>query len=1033
MQGHARFCAHCGIAFTAIEYLPRTTRRQMTILFMDLVSSTDLASNVDADDLVDILNQYRLISASIAASYGGFLARQIGDSVDIYFGYPNADEEDAVNALLAALRLVEEVPRINIGSGLSLAVRIGVATGLVAVSVEQGIAIAGTTPNLAARIQAVTPEGRIGVAPLTRRIAEGPITFLDYGAHHLKGFENSISLSLVDSARLSLPRSAWRAISASHPIIGRQRELQILQGQLQRYRYNRIVATLITGEAGVGKSKLLNEFNARLPKSFAKINLQCSPSHINTPLFPFVQHLSQFADIESSAPSIIKLRKLETFLRATGIQDSHDHALIASLLGIEHDSHYPPIDLSPPNRLEQTYRIILKCLFGVYSHPGETKVTYKTDNQHSLEAQNQLIVTIEDLHWIDPTSENLIHRLLLADNDVPVLLIMTARPEHVTSWPDGSIVSELQLGGLDTDSSRIFINQVANNVVLSDELIALIIKRSDGIPLFIEELTTEVVDELNFGMKPYPRIPITIHDLLRARIDRLPPSAMIAVQLASVIGREFNKQLMLIVSDELKLTVGNQVLHDLCESGLVLQDSAHTNTYQFKHALIVDTAYASISPKRRATYHQAVGSTLVKYFQDDANEQPQVIASHFTCAGNPILASPWWQASALQSLERGAPLEAAKHLKCGIECLDIFSPHKVQETEFRECQLKILTLLGPTMMILHGPGSSVFGEVQERAYNLALNHRDKLNLFPISYAWCLYKWARSSLAEANRLALELLQYAERDKASNEVIMASNLMAGIIAFHRGNVVDARSHLLCVVNLYDPINDAALYSTYLMNFGVFGRFYLALCNEILGQSDLAVIFSLEAVDMAPKNDQPHSLGFSMLACFIIALLQNNIAEVKNVATRCLAFSSQHCFPEFIAMAHVALGWVKAQSSATIEEGVAEMNQGLNQWSETGFINWQPWFAVLIAEAKTRLGKFVEAKAIAEDYMQQIKMNGENIFEPILRAEIAAAMVGLNYPAKLIEAQFSAAIEKANAFEMRAWRDRIMHRIQEIKFNN
>lgn len=1002
-----------------------TTRRQMTVLVMDLVDSTRAAEAFDPDDLVEALNHYRLISANIARQFGGFLARQIGDGVDIYFGYPTADEDDAVHSLLAARELIEAVQRIELTPGHPFAVRIGVATGLVAVSRDQGIAVAGTTPNLAARIQAVTPPGCIGVAPSTRRIAEGPISFIDFGKHSLKGFENPIPISLVHSAQIFVTRSTWRGQYTDKSIVGRDQELAFLQTQAHRCSLGQSIGTLVVGDPGMGKSRLVNELGFLLCRvGCTKLCLQCLPSNVNTPLAPFIQHFSQAAGFEAGDLSCERHHKLEAQLAIAGIVDSSDCSLIAALLGLPSDTRYPPLELPPPKQLQLTKEVIKRYFAGLTTR--STWIDGLKEQTLARDSTLQLLIIVEDIHWLDPTSLDLLNLMLTSLVKEPMMLLMTARPEFKPDWSDTCEVRHIQLGRIDNASAQMIACQSAiGRSELSDGQLTTIIERSDGVPLFIEEMTREILEFNYEDIQQQRRVPETLSDLLRARLDRLPTDGKLVAQLAAVVGREFDLELLRFVAKELDEPFTDQGLHALRESGLVLQASANGDRLRFKHALIEDTAYATISPKRRAILHAAVGTTLVAHWGHLAAEQPQVVALHFCRSGLDLQASHWWQAAAALALSRAAPREAATHLRAGLESLNRCPTKPANNKQLKELELSLLSMLGPTMMVLYGPGSSAFGEIQERAYSLSQSLPGQPRLFPISYAWCLYHWGRSNLAQANELVIELLHKAGAQPLEKELVMAANNMAGMVAFHQGRPSEAKTHFKQSLLLHDVKRDAPLYAIYMMDFGVFGRFYLALCHQILGDPLSASDMAQEALQLARAQPQPHTQGFGMLAMFMIALLQGKPETVDSIASECLAFSKQHGFPEFIAMARVALGWSKSHASSNVDEGLVEMLRGLDDWAQTGFANWQSWFAVIIAEVQIALGRYDEAKSITETYLHRIKTSGECLFEAPLRAELAAALHGLGEAPNTVTALFNEAMMLADAQQASWWVDRIHRR--------
>ena len=986
---NGRFCAQCGAPLPTEEPVQRTSRRQMTVLFCDLVGSTDLAREVDPDDLVAVLSDYHDTVRSVAARFGGFVARIVGDGVDVYFGYPAANEDDAARALYTALALNNEVPRIDAAPGRPLQVRIGVATGMVAVSVSEGITVAGETPVLAARIQAAMPPGGIGVAPSTRHIAGAQFELADFGAHLLKGFDTPVAITRVLGATSLDSRSAWRGRDASQPMVGREAELAVLLAQWQRAVGGRSCGALVTGEAGLGKSRLVTALDHALPpQSHTLLRLQCSPFHVNSALQPFVHHLANATGLSGSDAPEARLDKLEAQLAIAGIDQPRERALIAALLGLPTQGRYPVLEMPPPMQLQLT-KEALKHYFAGLAKQRAVLASHQTLTRYfaGLAEGRPLLVVIEDMHWIDPTSLELLDLILGTSEDMPILMLMTTRPEFRSPWPpsDDLVVVPLQRLA-EKDAQALAALQGA----LQPGWMATIVARTDGVPLFIEEMTQMLIDAqrdgLRDGLKDSSRqaVPKTLADLLTARLDRLPAAGKLAAQWASVIGREFDRDLLAVVApgEASELGAGVQAL---LTGGVVLPVGADGVRFMFKHALVEDTAYASLAPKHCTELHGRVAEALLGPFKHRIEQQPELAAHHLTRAGQGLRAAPWWQAAGGQALSRGAPREAAGHLRAGVQALTLALAGGERET----AELGLLSMLGPTTMVLLGPGSAEFGDVQERAYGLSQRLPGKPRLLPTTYSWCLFNWGRARLATAGVLVTRLLDEAARCPGDAEATMAAHNMAGMVGFHVGDPRAARAHLSESTALYEPQRDAALYPVYLMDFGVFGRFYLALATQVLGFSDAARRIAAEAIQLAEGLNQPHTMGFAMLANFNTAVMRGDTEEALPMAERCIGFAGQFGFPEFIAMARIARGWALAHGQQRWTEGLAEVQGGIEAWAQTGFENWQPWFAALEAEILGRLDRPAEALAHINHQLARIAANGERQFESVLLAERGAAL--------------------------------------------
>jgi tetratricopeptide (TPR) repeat protein len=462
----------------------------------------------------------------------------------------------------------------------------------------------------------------------------------------------------------------------------------------------------------------------------------------------------------------------------------------------------------------------------------------------------------------------------------------------------------------------------------------------------------------------------------------------------------------------------------MLDSGLVLTSSADGERLLFKHALVEDTAYASLPPKRCAELHGRVAAALLTRFKDRVEHQPELAARHLTRAGDGLQAAPWWQAAGGQALSRGAPRGAAGHLRAGVAALKSAPPGLERDA----AELGLLSMLGPTTMVLFGPGSADFGDVQERAHGLSQILPGQPRLFPTTYGWCLFNWGRANLKTATQLVDGLLQAAAQRAGDTEAAMAAHNMAGMVRFHLGQAEAARMHLSQSTALYEPQRDAALYPVYLMDFGVFGRFYLALSTQVLGFSDAARRLAAEALLLAEGLNQPHTMGFAMLANFNIALMRGDVGEALPMAERCIEFSSQFGFPEFIAMARVTRGWAQAHGQQRWAEGLADVQAGLEGWAQTGFENWQPWFTALEAEIMGRLGQQALALQHIDHHLARIASNGERQFESPLLAERGAALAALPGRRNEALAAFDAAEALARGQGAAAWVERIARRRQQ-----
>ena len=1003
----AKFCFNCGtllpLTLSADSSVSPSSlsRRQMTVLFCDLVGSTALAEQMDPEDLFAAMAAYHQLVKRVAIRYHGHVAKIVGDGVDLYFGYPVAGEDDAVRAVHAGLNIVQDISAIQV-AGKPLQVRVGLATGQVTVGMLDTLSIAGSTPNLAARVQAEAQPNQVALAPSTRRIAGGQFIYEDRGLFALKGFSDEVRISAVTSAVAQDSRSASRGHDNSIALVGRDTEMALLADCWGRVNEQRGVGALLVADAGFGKSRLATEFEQSLKNTtHLTVRLQCSPFHTNSVLHPFVQHLAQASGFARHDSALIQIEKLESQLAIAGITEPRDVSLIAALVGVQVENRYPPIELPPPAQLALTKDALVRYFLDL-AHKQAVTATDDTLSRYfaGLAHTQPLLLLMEDLHWADPTSLELLDLLLSSEQLSRAFVLMTARPTFTPAFKASADLTILPVERLSESASRQMALNLCAAVALPATELDTIIARTDGIPLFIEEMTRMLLDAQSTGVRVGTSaalgVPDTLMDLLMERLDRLGPAKALA-QVAAVIGNQFPRELLQACAD-MNAKAFDAQLDQLLDSGLMLS-AAGTQNLKFKHALVEKTAYDSILLKSRVALHTRVADALTGPFASHVQGESELVARHLARANRALEAGRYLLQAAMQSLGRGAPREAAGHLREGLEALKDVAAG----SERAECELGLLSVLGPTTMVLMGPGSAAFGDVQKRAHALCHALPGQPRQFPITYGLCLYHWGRAEFDVAHPLASALLQTAHDNGDDNESVMAAGNMNGMIQFHLGHPAVARAHLENSVQRYQPERDAALYPVYLMDFGVFGRFYLALASFVCGDGDAARQHALDAYELAQRLNQPHSLGFSLLANFNIACLRDEPEVARQFAEQCVEFASQYGFPEFIGMARIVRGWAVARGGQPAE-GLQDMEAGIELWKMTGFENWQTWFAVLKVQVLLMLARTDEAMEAIDAQFTRMDGNNENQFRSVLVAQKAV----------VLRAQGTAEVELAALFD-------------------
>jgi class 3 adenylate cyclase/tetratricopeptide (TPR) repeat protein len=980
------------------------------------VGSTALAEQMDPEDLFAGMASYHDMVKRIAIRYNAHVAKIVGDGVDLYFGYPIAGEDDTVHAVHAGLNIVQEVSQLHVGNK-PLQVRAGLATGQVTVGMLDDMSIAGSAPNLAARIQSEAKPNQVAIAPTTRRLAGDQFIYEDLGLFTLKGFSDEVRISAVIGAVSHDSRSAWRGRDSSLPMVGRDAELRVLEQCWQRVTDRHCAGALLIADAGLGKSRLGTAFQEGLKDtSHLTIRLQCSPFHTNSVLHPFVQHLVQASGFARNDSALIQIEKLESQLAIASITEVRDVALIAALVGVHVENRYPPIELPPPAQLALTKDALMRYFIDLAHKQAHIFAdTTLTRYFAGLAQAKPLLMIVEDLHWIDPSSLELIDMLLSSGQLSRAFLLMTARTIFKPSFNAEADIVTIALDRLSEDAARQMALNLCAAVALPATDIDTIIARTDGIPLYIEEMTRMVLDTQNTAVRAIGSaalgVPDTLMDLLMSRLDRLGPAKALA-QVAAVLGNEFPRELLQACADLSKNEFETQ-LRQLLDSGLVLTVGASADRLRFKHALVERTAYDSILLKRRVSLHAAVADALTGDFASKVQGSSELVARHLARANRALEAGRFLLQAGIQALSRGAPREAAGHLQEGLEALK----NVATSPERAECELGLLSMLGPTTMVLMGPGSAQFGDVQKRAHALSESIPGKPREFPITYALCLYHWGRAEFDIANPLARALLQTAYDKGDDNESVMAAGNMNGMIQFHLGNAAQARQYLQDSVNRYQPERDAALYPVYMMDFGVFGRFYLGLASFVCGDTNAAIQHATDAYVLAQRLNQPHTLGFSLLANFMLAGMRNDPVVALQFSEQCVEFASQYGFPEFIGAARMVRGWATAQQGHAAQ-GLEDMEAGLAMWQMTGFENWQAWFAVLKVDVLLMLQQTIPALDAVNGQLERIARNNEQQFRSLLIAQKAVVLRATGQGSDQVHALFDEAAAVAQQQGAVAW---------------
>ena len=772
-------------------------RRQVTVMFSDLVGSTALSARMDPEDLREVISAYQKCVAETVGRFGGFVAKYMGDGVLIYFGYPQAHEDDAERAVRAGLELVAAVTRLKTHAALQT--RIGIATGLVVVGdligsgASQEQAIVGETPNLAARLQGVAEPNSVVIAEGTRRLVGNLFEFQNLGAQELKGIADPVSAWAA--LRPSSVESRFEALHAGGltDLVGREEELEILLRRWSRAKNRQGQAVLLSGEAGIGKSRLTAALlEAIASEPHTRLRNFCSPQHTDSALYPTIGQIERAAGFTRDDTLRTKLDKLDVLL-AQSSTSPHDAALLSEMLALPNDGRYPALELTPQQRRQKTLEALVLQVA-------------------ALAHQNPVLMIFEDAHWADPTSLELFGGIVDKIPSLRVLLIVTYRPEFDPPWIGRPYVTSLNLNRLAEREVGAMIDGVIGNKLLSANVRQDIIERTDGIPLFVEEMTKAVLEagsesaaEHAASTVPSPglAVPASLHASLMARLDRL-GSAKEVTQVGAVIGREFSHALLAAVMRKPEAEL-NSALERLIAAGLLFRQGVAPHAiYLFKHALVQDAAYGTLLRDPRRSLHARIAATVESDFPEIAENQPEVLARHCTEAGLIEKAAGLWGKAGLRSLERSALVEAAEQLTQALTLIATLPASPALRRQEIKLQVALIT---PSIHVKGYAAPETKAAVErarlliEQAEALGEPPEDPLLLFSVLNGFWLANYVAGNGDAICDIANQFLALAEKQGAVVPLMLGHRMM-GTSLLHVGCLTQARAHLDRAIALYDP---------------------------------------------------------------------------------------------------------------------------------------------------------------------------------------------------------------------------------------
>ncbi len=975
----AKFCGDCGVKIStgaasaaplavSQEITPKhptlsAERRQLTVMFCDLVGSTALSTRLDPEDLRELLTAYHRCVAETVGQFDGFVAKYMGDGVLVYFGYPNAHEDEAERAIRAGLALVKAIEQLT-PSSEHLQVRVGIATGLVIVGdligsgQAQEHAVVGETPNLASRLQALAEPNTVVIADATRRLAGKLFDYHDLGTVPAKGFVAPVQIWQVMGE--SAVASRFEALrSGQTPLVGREEELQLLLRRWKQAKNGDGRAVLMAGEPGIGKSRLIAALMEKLAaESHTCLRYFCSPHHSHSPLAPVIGQLSRAAGFEPSDTIEQKRSKLEILLTPNS-PSREEKALLAELLSVSASDAHVVRELSPQQRKERT----LASLARQFTALAQVK---------------PVLILWEDAHWIDPTSRELLDLLVARVRDLPALLAITFRPEFVPTWTSQSHVTSLVLNRLGRQENTALVEQITGGKPLPPELMDQILARTDGVPLFIEELTKTVL-ESGFVREEGDRyivaqpflphaVPSSLQDSLMARLDRLAPLREIA-QIGAAIGREFSYELLAAVATRPESELCDD-LGQLTSAELVFARGQPPEAiYTFKHALVQDAAYSTLLRARRAEIHGRIASALKEHHPELVQHQPEILARHLTEAGQTLDAIEHWLKAGQLAAGRSANIEAVSHLRSGLDLLP-----RVQSGRERDCiELELQTVLGPALNAMKGYAAPETMAAFERAQELVRQTGDRSRVDAILTGLFVGYFNLAEFRKAHGVAAEFLEAAEHHNETAPKCIGHRMVAASLNA-MGEFQAALPHAEEALSLYEPERHGPMAWRYVHDLGVAALNHLGIALWHAGQIDRSLRYECQALALAEHLHHDNSMGYALFYCGALsAFRRRDFGELQRLAGHAHAHARDRKLPHWSQFG-MCLEGVGRSTAGDVEGGIALIQEGIKTCESANSRAFRPAFLAGLAEAQLMAGRLDEAEQTIDSALHLTEQTSE-----------------------------------------------------------
>jgi class 3 adenylate cyclase/predicted ATPase len=988
--------------------------RHITVMFCDLVESTQLSETMEPEELQILITEYREACSAAISRYGGWVARYMGDGVMAFFGWPHAHEDDAIRAVHAALEAIAAITKIA-GPVAALAARVGVSSGPVVIGAigsagdTTSIDAVGETPNIAARLQTLAMPDTILISETTRRLLAGAFDYQDMGRHELKGITKPLQVYRVLAAKTLTSRFDAAHTETLTPLVGRSTEMSMLLDRWQKSKEGDGQIILLSGLPGVGKSRLIHELKSHIEdEPHFLLNHQCSPYHSQSAFFPIIEHIGRAAQLAPREPDSDKLAKLKAYLPTMPGDAADTVPLIAHLLSIATDDQLALAKLTPQQIKNKT-------------------VSALVDMALAFSSERPTLCIFEDVHWIDPSTLELLELGISRIDRARIMLVVSYRPEFRPTWFTRANVTVHSLTRLSRSEVAGMVEAICfRERRMLQPIVNQIIEKADGLPLFIEELTNSILTSMrnrvaDSAVAPdsepsAPKVPDTLYDALMERLDRVPQGRRLA-QTAAAIGREFSFELLSLAlridESDLRLTLAR-----LEDADIVYRVGISPQIlFAFKHALLRDAIYSSLLKSSRRQMHADIAAILETHFHEVSETQPELLAYHYSEAGNHELAVRFWHKSGQRALSHSANVEAIAHFRKALEALA-----RCPDTAERASQqIELQLALGIPLIAVRGYAAEETREVFARARSLCLQLDSPAEYFQALYGLWGHSWMSGKNEEALSMATEFLARAE---ASTDIVpmMVAHRVMGSTLLPIGQFQQSRQHFEQSIAMSKERGQQSLYNRYMVEPQAASLLLLSWDLWILGYPEQSLSRVSEALSLARELVQPYSIAFANYMTSVVHLLRGEPAAALSSAETSLDVSREQRFSLYVLLSRISRGYALG-CLGRFEESKTEIRLGLDDMHNNGVGFMLPMMNTWLADIFARSGDNEAALSIVEKSLAGLDDVTGRAWESELYRQRAQILLALG-PKRERDAErnFKKAIDvarsqNAKSFELRA----------------